>query len=309
MGNVAVRAAAARSVRLPDGVRLHTELHTTGSAEGSPTVVFLHGWTLDHRLWHRQLADLPKRFGGPIRLLAFDLRGHGRSTPTPLGAATLTQLADDLAVVLRKRAPTGPVILVGHSLGGMTILEFAHRHAEMFKDRVSGVVLVSTSAEGAAHTRYGLSPALARLVRMVEMSSAGVIARFGPWRPHRPLMSVLVPGVRWLVFGQTVEDDWLRLTVSMVGSASLRAIGGFRPAVAVHHRVDALTAMSAVPVSVLVGSHDRLTPIPCSETIAAALPHAEHRICEGAGHMLPLECPEEVTDAIARVCRQAGPVD
>jgi pimeloyl-ACP methyl ester carboxylesterase len=117
-------------------------------------------------------------------------------------------------------------------------------------------------------------------------------------------MPVLGPGVRWLVFGQTVQDDWIRLTISMVGSASLRAIGGFRPAVAVHHRVDALDAMNGLPVAVLVGSQDRLTPVRCSETIAEALPNAVHRVCEGAGHMLPLECPDEVTDAIVAVCRQ-----
>jgi pimeloyl-ACP methyl ester carboxylesterase len=308
MGNLSLRAPAA-AVRLPDGVQLHTELNAVDASVGVPTVVFLHGWTLDHRLWHRQLADLPERLGTPVRILAYDLRGHGLSTPTPLGAATLDQLADDLAAVLQEKAPTGPLILVGHSLGGMTILEYAHRYREVFTKRVAGVVLVSTSAEGASHTRYGLGPNLARLVRMVEMSSAGVIARFGPWRVHRPLMPVLTPGVRWLVFGQTVQDDWVRLTVSMVGAASLRAIGGFRPAVAVHHRVDALAAMSTLPVAVLVGSQDRLTPVRCSETIAEALPQAEHQVCKGAGHMLPLECPDEVTDAIARVCRQARPVD
>ncbi|HLL68877.1 MAG TPA: alpha/beta hydrolase [Micromonosporaceae bacterium] len=308
MGDLALGASTVASVRLPDGVRLHTEIHGGRAEAQTPTIVLLHGWTLDHRLWHQQIVDIPKRIGGPVRLVAFDLRGHGRSTPTPLGTATLTQLADDLAAVIRKKVPTGPIILVGHSLGGMAILEYAHRHHETFTQRVAGVVLVSTSAEGAAHTMYGLNPNLARVVRMVEVSSAGVLARFGPWRMHRPLMPVLGPGVRWLVFGQEAQDDWVRLTISMVGSASLRAIGGFRPSVAVHHRVDALAAMSEVPVAILVGSRDRLTPVRCSETIAAELPHAVHQICAGAGHMLPLECPDDVTDAIVQVCRQASQV-
>jgi pimeloyl-ACP methyl ester carboxylesterase len=114
-------------------------------------------------------------------------------------------------------------------------------------------------------------------------------------------MPLLSPGVRWLVFGHRVDASWVSLTTKMVGSAPLSAIGGYRPAVGLHHRVDALVAMARIPVTVLVGSVDRLTPRQCAETIVTALPHAEHLVLEGAGHMLPIERADEVTAAIARM--------
>jgi pimeloyl-ACP methyl ester carboxylesterase len=235
----------------------------------------------------------------------FDLRGHGRSDASARHATTLAWLADDLAAVLRERVPHGRAVLVGHSMGGMTIMEYADRHADDFAARVAGVVLVATSAEGTAHTTYGLGPALARLIRRMEQTGASVLARSGPWRPHRTVMPVLLPGVRWLGFGDVAEPDAVRLTADMIGSASLGAIGGFRPGIDAHSLVEALARMRTVPGAVLVGSRDRLTPQPCAETIAAALPNAERVVCPEAGHMLPLERPEVVTDAIARVCRQA----
>jgi pimeloyl-ACP methyl ester carboxylesterase len=295
------------SVRVPDGVLLHTVLH--GCTASDPlTVVFAHGWTLDHRLWRCQVADLAQRLGAPVRLLAFDLRGHGRSSATRRAGATIERLGDDLAAVLRELAPRGRVVLVGHSLGGMAVMEYAHRHAADFAGRVAGVVLVSTSARGSSPTSYGLHPGVAWLVRMIETRGADLLARSGPWRLHRPLMPLLSPGVRWLVFGPQAEAAAITFASSMVGGASLTAIGGFRSSVAVHDRIAALATMRELPVAVLVGSADRLTPPNCAEAIAAALPSAELRICPGAGHMLPIERPDEVTDAIAAVCRAAAGV-
>jgi len=295
-------------VPTPDGARLYTEVHTGFNAvdcsarNATPiTVVLLHGWTLDNRLWTGSVEALPALVDRPIRMLTIDLRGHGRSTCTGRSDATLAQLADDLATVLCERAPHGPLVLVGHSLGGMAIMEYAHRYADDFARRVAGVVFVSTSAEGSSRTSYGLNPQLAWVLRFLETQGAAILARSGAWRPHRLLMPLLSPGVRWLVFGQRAEPSWITLTNSMVGAAPLCAIGGFRPAVGSQSRVEALAAMRRLPAAVLVGSRDRLTPRACSETIAAALPRAEHIVIEHAGHMLPLERPDEVAAAIARV--------
>jgi pimeloyl-ACP methyl ester carboxylesterase len=304
-------------VSLPDGVRLHTIEQRVGSGDPALTVVLLHGWALDARLWQQQIADLPRRLrelrgprglrglGAPARIIAFDLRGHGRSTDGPRGKTTLAQLADDLAAVIRERVPTGRIVLVGHSMGGMAITEYAHRYPDQFAARVAGVVFVATSAEGTRHTTYGLPPALARLVRVVEEAGAGILARFGSWSPHRLLMPALGPGLRWLVFGRRAEVEALRLTIAMVSATPLCTIGGFRPAVGSHERIEALATMRRLPVAVLVGARDRLTPRRCAETIAAALPDADHVVFDDCGHMLPLECPNEVTGAIAGVCRQA----
>ena len=292
-------------VELSDGVRLNVE--TSGPADAPVTVVLLHGWCLDRRTWHRQIADLPGMLRGvQPRIIAYDARGHGRSGSTLLRSATLHQLGDDLAEVLRVHAPTGPVVLAGHSMGGMTIMEYAHQHAEEFAARIAGLVFVATTAEGTTHTRYGLPTQLARVLRAAETAGANVLARCGAWHPHRAMLPALRPGIRWLLFGDDYRPADMQVTLSGVGRASLRSIGGFRESIGAQQRLDTLAALGDVPAAALVGDRDRLTPPPCAESIADALPGTELTVCPGAGHMLMLERPDEVTAALAAVVSRAA---
>ena len=289
-------------VRLPDDVRLHVE--TTGPADAEVTVVLLHGWTLDGRAWHRQLADLRDRFDDTVRVVTYDARGHGRSSCMALPTATVAQLGDDLAAVLDEVVPTGRVVLVGHSMGGMTIMEYAHRHPGQFAARTAGLVFVSTTAEGHTHTVYGLSPRIARLIRLAETTGAGVLARCGSWRPPRTLLRALRPSIRWMLFGDRCDPHDIRLVTSAVARASLRSIGGFRASIGAQHRLDTLTELAHLPAAALVGDRDRLTPPPCAESIAAALPATELTVCPGGGHMLMMERPDEVNAALGGVLRR-----
>jgi pimeloyl-ACP methyl ester carboxylesterase len=284
---------------LSDGVRLFVE--TSGPADAPVTVVLLHGWCLDRRTWHHQVEALRG-----ARVVAYDARGHGRSGATRLKSATLARLGEDLAEVLRQVAPTGPVVLAGHSMGGMTIMEYADTYPEEFAKRIAGLVFVSTTAEGHTHTKYGLPAHLATVMRCGEMLGAGVLARSGPWRPHRAVLPALRPAVRWLLFGDAYEPAALAVTMKAVGRATLRSIGGFRSSIGAQHRLETLTALGDVPSAVLVGDRDRLTPPACAESIAAALPGAELTVCPGAGHMLMLERPDEVTAALQMVVARAA---
>ncbi|SIR99884.1 alpha/beta fold hydrolase [Micromonospora avicenniae] len=289
-------------VRLADGVRLHVE--TSGPADAEVTMILLHGWTLDARSWHRQLTALSEAVGTAVRLVAYDARGHGRSSCMPLRTATLAQLGDDLAAVVDALAPTGRIVLVGHSLGGMTIMEYAHRHPEHFAARTAGLALVSTTAEGHTHTAYGLSSRITRLIRLAETTGAGVLARCGSWRPPLALLRALRPSIRWLLFGDRCDPTDIRLVTSSVARASLRSIGGFRASIGAQHRLATLAELAHLPAAALVGDRDRLTPPPCAESIAAALPTAELTVCPGAGHMLMMERPDEVNSALLGVLRQ-----
>lgn len=288
---------------LADGVRLRVDAH--GPADARVTVVLLHGWCLDRRTWHHQVAALRAMSPRP-RVITFDTRGHGRSGPTRLPSATLGQLGDDLAEVLRHYAGRGPVVLAGHSMGGMAIMEYAYRHPVDFAERVAGLLFVSTSAEGHTHTRYGLTPRLATVMRAGEMLGAGVLARSGPWRPHRAVLPALRPALRWLLFGDDCDGEALRITLRGVGRASLRSIGGFRSSIGTQQRLGTLAALGDVPAAVLVGDRDRLTPPPCAESIAGALPGARLTVCPGAGHMLPLERPAEVSAALVEIAERAA---
>jgi pimeloyl-ACP methyl ester carboxylesterase len=286
-------------VILPDGVRLFVEV--SGPADAPVTVVLLHGWCLDRRTWHHQVQAL-----GNARVVRYDARGHGRSGSTRLKSATLAQLGEDLAAVLRRYAPEGPVVLAGHSMGGMTIMEYADTYPEEFAERVAGLLFVSTTAEGHTHTRYGLPSQLATMMRAGEMIGAGLLARSGAWRPHRAVLPALRPAVRWLLFGDELDDSALAVTMRAVGRASLRSIGGFRASIGAQHRLDTLAALGDVPAAVLVGDRDRLTPPPCAESIAEALPQTELTVCPGAGHMLMLERPAEVSAALTAIVDRAA---
>jgi pimeloyl-ACP methyl ester carboxylesterase len=184
---------------LADGVRLHVSV--TGPKDAPVTVVLSHGWCQDRRTWRQQIVALDEMGHKAPRVIAYDTRGHGRSSATHLRAATLAQLGHDMAEVIRHYAPTGPVVLAGHSMGGMTIMEYAHHHPDEFTDRVKGLLLVSTTAEGHTHTRYGLPDQLATLLRAGETLGAGLLARSGAWRPHRVMLPALRPALRWLLFG------------------------------------------------------------------------------------------------------------
>jgi pimeloyl-ACP methyl ester carboxylesterase len=286
---------------LADGVRLHVE--TSGPADAPVTVVLLHGWCLDRRTWHHQTKALQSV---DARVVAYDARGHGRSTSTRLRSATLSQLGHDLAEVLREYAPAGPIVLVGHSLGGMTIMEFADSYPQEFAGRVAGLVFVSTTAEGATHTCYGLPSPLAPMLRVAEETGAGLLARLGAWRPHNVMLPMLRPTVRWLLFGEDHAPGDLAVTMSAFGRASLRSIGGFRASFGAQHRLDTLATLGDVPAAALVGDRDRLTPPPCAESIAGALTGTELTVYEGAGHMLMMERPAEVSAAMLSVVERAA---
>jgi pimeloyl-ACP methyl ester carboxylesterase len=288
---------------LADGVTLHVS--SSGPVDATTTVVLSHGWCLDRRTWHHQVAALRALRAQP-RIITYDARGHGRSGATRLSAATLGQLGDDLAQVIRRYAPRGRVVLAGHSMGGMTIMEYADAHPDEFADRVAGLLFVSTTAEGHTHTQYGLPSQLAFLMRAGETIGAGLLARSGPWRPHRAVLPALRPALRWLLFGDRLDDAALSVTVKGVGRATLRSIGGFRSSIGAQQRLDTLARLGGMPAAVLVGDRDRLTPPRCAESIAEALPGTELTVFPGAGHMLPLERPDEVSAALTAIVERAA---
>lgn len=293
-------------IPLSDGVRLHARAH--GPADAPVTVLLLHGWTLDGRTWHRQVAELTSALGDAVRVVTYDARGHGRSGAIRLHSATLARLGDDLAEVLGHLTPAGPVLLGGHSMGGMTIMEYAHRHPMDFTTRVGGLAFISTTAEGHTHTAYGLPARIGAMIRLLETAGAGVLARFGPWRTPRPVLDLIRPSLRWLLFGDTCDPADIRLTVKAVARARLVSVGGFRTSIGTQHRLETLTALARIPAVALVGERDRLTPPVCAESIADALVGAELTVCPGAGHMLMLERAAEVSAALLALAQRVDGV-
>ena len=116
--------------------------YTEGDENSQFTLVFVHGYTLAAQAWHVQVAA----FADQVRCIAMDLRGHGKSDPVPASECNIPDAADDVMAVLDDAGVTTPIILVGHSLGTMVVLNFLRRYPQ-FRLRCRGVVLVSASAQ------------------------------------------------------------------------------------------------------------------------------------------------------------------
>lgn len=284
-----------------DGIRLHAEEH--GAVDAPVTVVLGHGWTLDRRTWRHQVAALPEATGGAARVVTYDHRGHGASAATTVAAATIAQLADDLAKVVATCAPTGPVVLGGHSIGGMTIMALAQRHPELFGRRVAGVAFVATSAGKLDRRRHPPRRRMARGIWWAEDALTRRIARRGTI-PAVPA-ALLRPALSWLLFGQGPQRDAVRLTATQLAACPAVTYHGFRASLSAHDQLAALAAFRDIPVVVLAGTRDRLCPLPHSRTIAAELPDAELVVLPAAGHMLPLERPTAVTTALTTLTHHA----
>jgi pimeloyl-ACP methyl ester carboxylesterase len=268
-------------VRLADGTDLHV---VVDGPDGAPvTVVLVHGWTLDATTWGPVAALLARR---GARVVRHDHRGHGRSSAVDPATMTLEQLADDLAAVVAETAPDGPLVLAGHSMGGMTLMALAERHPAVVA-RAKGIALVATAAGGLADTTFGLPAASAPVLRAVEERVYGSRR----WAGTRSLGSprALAPAMRWLLLGPGADAEAVRLTSEAVAGCRPLTLSGFRPALAAHEREAALAAFADIPTVVLAGGRDRLTPPPAARRIAAALPSAELMVLVGAGHMLPVE--------------------
>src|SRR3954465_10122694 len=131
-----------RTVRTDDGVDLHVEVDE--NPEAGLTVVLAHGFTARMAEWELQRAALRPR----ARLVLFDQRGPGRAGWTDLPQATTARTGRDLGEVLDATTPEGPVVLAGHSMGGMSVMALARQRPELFGTRVVGAFLLAPSDGG-----------------------------------------------------------------------------------------------------------------------------------------------------------------
>lgn len=289
-------------VHADDGTRLHVEVDdlppeeaAAAEAQGRPTLVLCHGYALNLDFWHVQRLALRGRY----RLVLWDQRGHGRSDRGPEGSATIDQVGADLEAVLDAAAPSGPLVLLGHSMGGMAIMALAARRPDLFAERVVGAALISTSSGGLAANDYGLAR-LAPLFQKVAPGALAVLSRQAPLVEHvrrlgGDLESLLV---RHWSYASDVPPDVVDFTARMIGGTRIEVIEDFFPAFAGHEKGEALAALSGVEVLVLVGADDLLTPPSHSEEIVRRLPSAELVVVPDAGHLVTLEHPEVVQAAV-----------
>jgi pimeloyl-ACP methyl ester carboxylesterase len=288
------------AVRTPDGAQLHATID--GPDDAPVTLVLAHGWTLSQAAWD-DVADLlaPRIAQGELRLVRYDQRGHGRST---WGEADISidQLGDDLGAVLEQLVPTGPTVLGGHSMGGMTIMCLAAARPELFGDRVRGVLLVSTSAGDLTSDPRSAAGRMAKLkpgVLNAALTGAVVVERLRallpPTHPRHQKM------VRDLLYGADATEEMVLAGAEIMHASTVRAFISFMPALDEHDKRENLAALTSVPVEIFVGADDNLTPVRHSRQLAEVLPDAELHVIERTGHMLTQERPQQVVEAVERL--------
>lgn len=283
-----------------DGVAL--AVREVGPADAEVTVVFVHGYCLRMDSWHFQRKQLQRRWGGRVRMVFYDQRGHGRSGTASTASSTIGQLGRDLHAVLRAVAPTGPVVLVGHSMGGMTILSLARQLPELFGTNVVGVGLLATAAAGLNKT--GLSRNLQNPVidafRLAVRTAPGVV-QVG----RGAARAIIGPILRAASYGTQVGPSLTAFSDRMLNETSVTTIVNFLKSLELHDESAALPVLADLPALVLCGDADMVIPFVQSQALADALPHAELVRVPSAGHLVQLEFPIRVTDAVERLVTRA----
>ena len=289
------------TVTCSDGVKL--AVYEAGPPTASLTAVFVHGYTVSAECWAIQVRDLAD---SGVRMVLYDHRGHGASEPGPSAVDTIEQLGHDLYEVLEQRVPDGPVVLVGHSMGGMTIMALAEQQRTLFGNRVVGVALLDTSSAGMGEVSLGLPAALAAPMSRLLPN----VSRAAPLNRRVERLRAADSDLGRLVnarvsFAPGTGSNLHAAMTRMQASMKLETMAAFLPTFATHDRTAALSALAEIPVVIMVGDRDVLTPPSHSRVMAQALPDARLVTVPGSGHMAMMEVPEVVTDELRKLIQQA----
>lgn len=292
-----------------DGVPLHVEVDEVTARGGagttpSPTVVLVHGYCLQLDCWHFQRAA----YRGRLRTVLYDQRSHGRSGRSSREHATIGQLGRDLQRVLDEVVPDGPVVLVGHSMGGMSVISLLATHPELLGGRVVGVALVATTAGGIDPGRILLPLLPARLSGELTGTAVSTL-RLG----HRAVDSVrrlgkIVArvGTDVLAFGDPMPASYVDFVDRMLAATPFEVVSDFFPSFRDFDEFGAVGVLARVPTVVVCGTADRLTSIGHSRKLHQRIPGSRLVELEGAGHLVLLERHAEVTAAIDDLLERAG---
>jgi len=304
-----------RTIVTADGVPLHVEVDEVEPSHGSDhtgsapvTLVFVHGYALNLDCWHFQRAA----YRGLVRSVYYDQRSHGRSGRSALTDATIDQLGDDLLDVIDAVVPEGPVVLVGHSMGGMTIVALAEKHPELFAPlgeggRVVGTALISTTAGGLDPGRLLMPVVPAKISGGLTHGAVRTLARGhkavdGVRRIGRSLATVATDA---FAFGDEVPAAYVEFVDSMLSETPFEVVAEFFPSFRALDKFDHVGVLGWVPTTVICGTADKLTSIGHSRKLHERIAGSRLIECEGAGHMVILERHGQVNAALDQLLAAA----
>ena len=284
-------AASSKTVDRPDGSRLHLEF---AGPKAGPTIVFTHGWSLDRTVWNELLQKLSDRY----RTVVWDLPGLGHSKGPRNGDYRLEKMAADLEAVVQV-AGKGPVILVGHSIGGMITQTYCRLYPKQLGTRVAGIVLLHTTYTNPLNTAL-----FAPLWRAIEK----------PILLPLHYLTIWLAPLAWLSNWQSFANGNLHVITRIASFSGQQTWGQLNhgawlaaagwPAVVSRGNLAMLTfdeqrSLPAVeiPALVIAAQHDRMTKPEASERLARLLPNSREAMV-AAGHLGLWEQPAEIAELI-----------
>jgi pimeloyl-ACP methyl ester carboxylesterase len=260
------------------GVRL--AVHTAGPVD-APPVVLLHGWAQSARAWQHQLTgDLTRRF----RLIAADLRGHGRSDAPTAGYDSTAAWAADVRALLTLAGR--PAVLVGWSYGGLVITDYLRTHGT---DGVAGIVFAGAISEigrggpGQRHVGGRIGPTM-RAALPDSLSPDPAVAdpalrTFVAAMPHNPLPAP---------YAATLVEETLRVPAAVRTRLFARDVAS----------AEVLAGVD-VPTLVLHGREDTVVDPCAAEYTARLVPGATSVWFDNVGHLPFAERPAEFDTVLA----------
>ena len=272
------------------------------------TIVYAHGFTLSAQSWCFQ-AEAMRREARVARQLIPDLRGHGGSAGGNESHQhevdlNVDRTAEDFVQIIRELAPQGPLLLVGHSLGVMTVLGALRRLTAAERARVQGIVLVNGAVD--AFAARGVP-------RVLNALPIGAIRKAGKRTPafaegvKRRVEWLIKPVIAATVYfgsleqGETARYDIVDFHAKEIESVPMRTITGYLQDLTTHDERGSLLYVRDIPGIILAGCEDAVSTPEQSEVLVQQWPNAELRELDEAGHMLPVERPVDVNRALQQL--------
>lgn len=262
------------------------------------TIVLLHGLGLSQDSWTSQIRRLITRWGSSIRIVSFDHRGHGSSTPAPKHTYQIERLGADLAEVLTALGITGPVTIAGHSMGGMAALAYLARPFSEQPIQADGLVLIATAAGKLAERGLGrllATPATALLCELVNLPPHAATDHLIQALARPACLALNASGALSRAHRKALTD----IVATCLTATPLTTAVGFLPGLRRYNVYAALPTITARTI-VVSGGADILTPTAHALDLVAGIDYATHLHLPGGGHMLLQEAPHLVGAALER---------
>jgi pimeloyl-ACP methyl ester carboxylesterase len=280
-----------------DGVKIYAEVEDALDNQNDVTIIFSHGYALRMDEFHYQRRDLRHL----ARMVFYDQRGHGSSEHGTKESHNVWQLGEDLFSVISQVAPTGNIVLVGHSMGGMSIQALAKSHPELFGSRIKAVVLACTSSGGVSQVPLGLPDTVGRFVQGIAPAVTSVLSGQQNFvdksREAGSDLTLLL--TRRYSFGSAPSAELTEFVADMHARTSIDVIGDFLKAIADFDSKNSVSVIGNCDTQIVAAKNDLLTPLDHSEELNKLIPNSRLSVLPDTGHMLPLERYIELNEIIS----------